>query len=246
MDTTDTTTLPAPEAFAHAMAMATHQHTGAVPEDAPAEPVQLRLAIGRPAFDFAGAFKQIELQRAQVRACARELLNKTTHAKHAKQAYDAADGELKVLLDRLETEYQESIAVPEPTQLTLTHGLECSWEREHPGQVCAICAAEREAARMTSAALVDTPDTPTVAALLVCFPAGPDRPARYFSIDPDEAAGWCWVTDVSRADVFETEAEAREEIVRNGIPLDGLVFVPDVTDVADPPYVPPVQENEVV
>jgi hypothetical protein len=174
----DANALPAPEAFAEAIAMQAHQHAAAVPEDAPRDPVQGTLPIPRPPFDFARAFASIVEKRQEVDNLAKfyDTLKKRTA--EARSEWDEATRELLAMILQADKERIDAESGAQG-ELPLTHGPECAWERAHPGEVCGICATERAAARETphaedEAARAD--DTTTGDEPLVEFPERETEP----------------------------------------------------------------------
>jgi hypothetical protein len=245
--------MPAPEAFVHAIAIAAHQHAAAVPEDAPAaDPVQARLPLPRPPFDLTAAWRELKTKRAEVRALGIEYYNAESRLKTAKAdcakklaAFEEKRGELLALQDHYE-DLEREATDPEPEQpdLNLHGGRECSWERDHPGEVCAICAAEREQhvtadeaqalhEATDASALVDEPpaDAPNGLGVVVrAFGdtegnAGFDVVPLYFAQDATAIAGWRWTPDATEAWVFVDEEEAYHAMEARQVAPDGYEFV---------------------
>jgi hypothetical protein len=139
------------EALATAMAQNAHQHAGAVPEDEPA-PKQAKLPIPRPPLDHAKWEHDLDFAWNKAVALNRELASAKSRAKHAQADYDDADSTFRQLWARYkqardeEAAYKEAIEAGEQPGL-FPHGRECAWEKEHPGQVCAVCSEAREALR---------------------------------------------------------------------------------------------------
>jgi hypothetical protein len=233
--TTETQTPPEPsepvpvaEAIATALAATAHQHAAAVtPVDEPAPHVQQRLPLPRAPFDFEAAFKRIDGQRVVVHELARIFEGLQKKLKSAKQEYEDAEGELKELLDSLHEEHQISLDTPEADQLSFTHGgAECAWEKEHPGQVCGICAAERERLRQAQdeeiAATIDVDadlDDPGV----VVRRKRADGGEEYFAIGED--GDHFWTTDGGQATVFDADHDARAELQALNIALDDVEVI---------------------
>lgn len=154
-DTRDDRLMPVAEAFAHAMAVGAHQAAAATPEDSP--PVQGRLPIPRPPFDFAFHWHSVREMREDCRGLAIAYDRAHKAAARAKKALEEGEVELRELLDRIAREEDDAAvhaelareAAENPT--LFPHAAECAFERAHPGQVCAVCAEEREAVRQTRA-----------------------------------------------------------------------------------------------
>jgi hypothetical protein len=145
-DTQDAaSSVPAVEAFAHAMAITAHQHAAATPEDAPGAPA--RLPFPRAPFDVEKHLLRIFEKRAEIRALTVECLRADEAAKRAAktqklahQSLATAHTELDELIDLLEEDRRASDDEPEQLALHEPGRAPCSWEREHPGEVCHVCA----------------------------------------------------------------------------------------------------------
>jgi hypothetical protein len=136
--------MPAAEAFAHAMAMQSHQHAAATPEDAPS--TARMLPFPRPPFDMAKAWDQVVTMRGKIRELTIEHERAERAADIEKKNLKAKTDELAtahLALDRLIDRIQEEKATSgDPLMPTETVGrTPCAWEREHPGEVCAICSS---------------------------------------------------------------------------------------------------------
>lgn len=177
------TTEPAAEAFVHAMAMQAHQAAAAVEEDAPKQPTQGRLPIPRPPFDFAAAFHRIRVQRGVVKDLAKDLERAAKAKKQAQEQHDEADGDLKQLLDELAKAEDEAAA----EQIPLPHGAECAWEREHPGQICRVCAESRAQLRQQREPLDLTTDASAIAETV----ANDEAALTVAPLPADRFCAWC-------------------------------------------------------
>lgn len=139
-------TMPAVEAFAHAIAAQAHQHAGATPEDAPAKPA--RLPFPRPPFDVEKHLRRLSEKSAEIRELTVLVLRADEDAKRAAKAKQTAHESLEtaheemnelvtVMLDEHQAEADgpaEQLALHEPGRTP------CAWERDHPGEVCGICS----------------------------------------------------------------------------------------------------------
>lgn len=141
-------TVPAVEAFAQAIAMTTHQHLAATPEDAPADPEQLNL-LPRPPFDHRAALLEIAEKAAEVTELSRHMESTQAAYKRAREDWTEGAKELQSLIDSTTKRMRDSEREPEPHQLSL-EGEGCAWEREHPGEVCMVCSQARAALRPTT------------------------------------------------------------------------------------------------
>jgi len=134
------------ETLANAMAANTHQHAGVTPEDA--TPKQAKLPIPRPPLDHDKWNDDLDAQWVTVIALSRVLAHAKSQAKRAQADYDSADETFRQLWARYKQAREEERAYAESgEQLTLPNGAECAWEREHPGQICGVCASARSAIR---------------------------------------------------------------------------------------------------
>lgn len=180
--------MPAVEAFAAAIAASTHQHLAATPEDAPAQPG--KLPFPRPPFDVEKHLRRLSEKHEEIRELTVFVLRADEEAKKAAKAKQSAHEELdtareeldelvKVMLEDHQAEQdgpKEQLALQEPGRQP------CAWEREHPGQVCTICAAGQ--AHETVADVVEAV-TDVVSAIVETAPSGSGKPCGC-----DPGANW--------------------------------------------------------
>lgn len=225
---------PAVEAIATAMAMQAHQHEAAQgkEEDAPRELVQAQLPIPRPPFDYRAAVLRIAEKETDVEALARGAERAKKAYSIAKNEYEEAAEEMQALIRQLVAEMKAREMTPAERQQELPHSSTCAFERENPGQVCMICHQEREAARQVAVAAAEDQALYEIAeavaeaspvGVVVCWTAG--NTTGYLTIENGTDVDW--TEDVSQAEVFESEEDARTNLAALGIERNDLTFLPD-------------------